>query len=84
MLAAHTELRLTDLAQLAAVPEGARDDTAAEQWVEHPELVTFLSDLHGQLSAAADAVDRAHFIHVTPSYSQLGPAGSEPSFGRAA
>jgi uncharacterized circularly permuted ATP-grasp superfamily protein/uncharacterized alpha-E superfamily protein len=84
VLAAHTELRLTDLARLAAVPDGARDDTSAEQWVEHPELVTFLSDLHGQLSAAAAAVDRAHFIHVTPSYSLLGPAGSAPSFGRAA
>jgi uncharacterized alpha-E superfamily protein len=88
VLGAHTELRLTDLARLAATPEGAREETAAEQSVEqsveHPELVTFLSDLHRQLSAAADAVDRAHFIHVTPSYSLLGPAGSEPSFGRAA
>ena len=49
-----------------------------------PSLDAFLLDLHTRLSAAADAVDHAHFVHVTPSFSLVGPAGAEPSIGRAA
>jgi uncharacterized circularly permuted ATP-grasp superfamily protein/uncharacterized alpha-E superfamily protein len=87
VLAAHTDLRLAEIGSLvrdqAAVAPVAGppiDGVTATR----PQLDAFLLDLHTRLSAAADAVDRAHFVHVTPSFSLVGPAGAEPSMGRAA
>jgi hypothetical protein len=33
---------------------------------------------------AGDAVDATHFVHVAPTFSLVGTAGSEPTMGRAA
>ena len=79
VLAAHTELRLADLSILADGAEPADGQTLARE-----ALAELLGDLHRRLSDAADAVDHAHFVHVAPTYSLVGPAGAEPSIGRAA
>jgi uncharacterized circularly permuted ATP-grasp superfamily protein/uncharacterized alpha-E superfamily protein len=76
VLAAHTELRLADLAVLAA---GAAPEAGPA--APRLELAAFLDDLHARLSAAADAVDHAHFIHVVPTHSLLGAAGAQPEIG---
>jgi hypothetical protein len=84
VLAAHTDLRLAEIGSLVAdevpVAEVAVDGITAAR----PQLDAFLLDLHARLSAAADAVDRAHFVHVTPTFSLVGPAGAQPSMGQAA
>jgi uncharacterized circularly permuted ATP-grasp superfamily protein/uncharacterized alpha-E superfamily protein len=79
VLAAHTELRLANLSVLA---DGVEPE--AERTLPRVALATLLGGLHRQLSDAADAVDRAHFVHVAPTFSLVGPAGAEPSIGRAA
>jgi uncharacterized alpha-E superfamily protein len=76
VLAAHTELRLADLAVLAA---GAAPEAGPA--APRLELAAFLDDLHARLSAAADAVDHAHFIHVVPTHSLLGAADAQPEIG---
>jgi len=40
--------------------------------------------LQDRLLRAADAVDSSHFTHLVPVFSLVGPAGTEPSIGRAA
>jgi uncharacterized circularly permuted ATP-grasp superfamily protein/uncharacterized alpha-E superfamily protein len=87
VLAAHTDLRLAEIGSLVG-DQGAVAPVAGPPidgvTATRPQLDAFLLDLHTRLSAAADAVDRAHFVHVTPSFSLVGPAGAEPSMGRAA
>jgi uncharacterized circularly permuted ATP-grasp superfamily protein/uncharacterized alpha-E superfamily protein len=86
VLAAHTDLRLAEIGSLVgdqapvvAASGPPIDGVAATR----PRLDAFLLDLHTRLAAAADAVDRAHFVHVTPTFSLVGPAGAQPSMGRA-
>lgn len=74
VLEAFTALHLADLAGLVL----ERDDGS------RPALDAFLAHLQDRLLRAADAVDRNHFVHVLPTFSLVGPAGSEPSIGRAA
>ena len=74
VLEASTMLRLADLGALAGeLRDGQR-----------PALEALLSDLHALLTRTGDTVDAEHFVHVTPSFALVGPAGSEPSIGRAA
>jgi uncharacterized alpha-E superfamily protein len=64
-----TMLRLADpsvLAQTSA--DGAR-----------PELATLLGRLVDGLLAVGAAVDSEHFVHTTPTFAFLGPAGTEPT-----
>ncbi|MFZ0385988.1 MAG: circularly permuted type 2 ATP-grasp protein [Solirubrobacteraceae bacterium] len=87
VLAAHTDLRLAEIGSLVRdqAPVGPITGPPIDGvTATRPRLDAFLLDLHTRLSAAADAVDRAHFVHVTPSFSLVGPAGAEPSIGRAA
>jgi len=86
VLAAHTDLRLAEIGSLvrdqaAVAAAGPPIDGLT---ATRPSLDAFLLDLYTRLSAAADAVDHAHFVHVTPSFSLVGPAGAQPSMGRAA
>jgi uncharacterized circularly permuted ATP-grasp superfamily protein/uncharacterized alpha-E superfamily protein len=74
VLEASTALRLGDLAELVAEQEDGRRLT----------LDAFLEHLQDRLLLAADAVDRAHFTHLVPVFSLVGPAGTDPSIGRAA
>jgi uncharacterized circularly permuted ATP-grasp superfamily protein/uncharacterized alpha-E superfamily protein len=74
VLAAYTELRLAEPALLVTPDESGR----------RPELERFLASLSERLQAAGDAVDRAHFVHVAPTYALIGAAGANPSIGRAA
>jgi uncharacterized circularly permuted ATP-grasp superfamily protein/uncharacterized alpha-E superfamily protein len=74
VLAAYTDLRLADLAAIVVPDEGGR----------RPELERFLIALLERLRAAGDAVDRAHFVHIAPTFSLLGAAGANPSIGQAA
>jgi uncharacterized circularly permuted ATP-grasp superfamily protein/uncharacterized alpha-E superfamily protein len=68
VLEASTALRLADTRALVALDERGR----------RPALEAFLAALRGQLLAAADAVDRAHFAHLLPRRSLVGPA-NEPA-----
>ena len=83
VLAAYTDLHLAEIGSLvgdvAPIAESSDGSTASR-----PRLDALLLDLHARLSAAADAIDRAHFVHVTPTFSLLGPAGAQPSMGQAA
>ncbi|HWF55250.1 MAG TPA: circularly permuted type 2 ATP-grasp protein [Solirubrobacteraceae bacterium] len=74
VLAAYTDLRLADPAALVAVDASG----------QRPELQRFLGGLLAQLTATGDAVDRAHFVHVTPTFSLVGAAGATSEIGRAA
>ncbi|HYB27561.1 MAG TPA: circularly permuted type 2 ATP-grasp protein [Solirubrobacteraceae bacterium] len=74
VLEAFTALRLSDPSVLA----GALEDNRR---VELDATVSALLDL---LLRVGDAVDRTHFVHVVPTFSLLGPAGAEPSIGKAA
>jgi uncharacterized alpha-E superfamily protein len=74
VLEASTALRLADLAALAVEQEGG----------QRSELDAFLGHLQDRLLLAADAVDREHFTHLVPMFSLVGPAGTDPSIGRAA
>jgi uncharacterized circularly permuted ATP-grasp superfamily protein/uncharacterized alpha-E superfamily protein len=74
VLEASTALRLADLATLAVEQEDG----------QRSALDAFLGTIQDRLVLAADAVDRAHFTHVVPVFSLVGPAGTDPSIGRAA
>jgi uncharacterized alpha-E superfamily protein len=74
ILEAFTELRLADPAALAA----------EDAYGRRPALDAFLGSVMDKLLRAGDAVDAAHFVHVAPTFSLIGPAGAEPSIGRAA
>jgi uncharacterized circularly permuted ATP-grasp superfamily protein/uncharacterized alpha-E superfamily protein len=74
VLEASTAVRVADLEALVAEDESGF----------RPALDGFLAGLQDTLVLAADAVDRAHFTHLVPVYSLVGPAGSDPSIGRAA
>jgi uncharacterized circularly permuted ATP-grasp superfamily protein/uncharacterized alpha-E superfamily protein len=74
VLEASTALRLADPPQLVG--------QHANGW--RPELAELLTTISGKLLEVGAAVDRTHFIHTPPSFSLVGPAGTEPSFGRAA
>jgi len=65
LLEASTALRLANTAALAEDESGHR-----------AALDAFLAQLLGKLVDAADAVDRAHFVHLLPRSSLVGPAGS--------
>jgi uncharacterized alpha-E superfamily protein len=84
VLAAHTDLRLAEISSLVGEQTPVADVTVDGIVAARPRLDAFLLDLHSRLSAAAGAVDQAHFVHVTPTFSLVGPAGAEPSMGRAA
>ena len=66
VLEASTALRLADTGALAAQDESGH----------RPALDAFLAQVRGKLLDAADAVDRAHFVHLLPRWSQVGPADS--------
>ena len=66
MLEASTALRLADTGELAAQDESGH----------RPALDAFLGELRGKLLDAADAIDRAHFVHLLPRSSLVGPADS--------
>jgi uncharacterized circularly permuted ATP-grasp superfamily protein/uncharacterized alpha-E superfamily protein len=69
VLEAHTAVRLADAAALAATdPDGRR-----------LELEAFLAAMQDTLTRVGAAVDEAHFVHLVPTFSQLGPAGAEHS-----
>jgi uncharacterized alpha-E superfamily protein len=74
VLEASTALRLADPSVLVI----EQDDGG------RPALDAFLAHLQERLLRAAEAVDRAHFAHLVPVFSLVGPAGTEPSIGRAA
>jgi uncharacterized alpha-E superfamily protein len=74
VLEASTSLRLADLATLVV----EQDDG------QRSALDAFLAHLQDRLLLAADSVDRTHFTHLVPAFSLVGPAGSDPSIGRAA
>ena len=74
VLEASTELRLADLATLVV----EHDDG------QRSALDAFLANVQDRLLLAAEAVDSAHFKHVVPVFSLVGPAGTDPSIGRAA
>jgi uncharacterized circularly permuted ATP-grasp superfamily protein/uncharacterized alpha-E superfamily protein len=69
VLEASTALRLADTGALAAQDESGR----------RPALDLFLGELRGKLLDAADAVDRAHFVHLLPRWSLVGPADAQVS-----
>jgi uncharacterized circularly permuted ATP-grasp superfamily protein/uncharacterized alpha-E superfamily protein len=74
VLEVSTTLRLADLSALVVEQDGGQRSALDE----------FLARLQDGLLLAADAVDRAHFTHLVPVYSLVGPAGADPSIGRAA
>ena len=74
VLEASTALRLADPASLVIEQDDGR----------RPALDAFLAHLQDRLLRAADAVDSSHFTHLVPVFSLVGPAGTEPSIGRAA
>jgi hypothetical protein len=49
-----------------------------------PALDALLGQLIELLRSTGDAVDRTHFVRVAPTFSQVGPAGSQPLIGQAA
>ena len=49
-----------------------------------PGLGALLRDLLDLFTQIGETVDREHFVHLTPTYALVGPAGSEPSIGKAA
>ena len=81
VLAAHTDLRLVEIGSLVGEQVPVADVGADGITGSRPRLDAFLLDLHTRLSASAEAVDRAHFVHVTPKFSLVGPAGAHPSMG---
>jgi uncharacterized circularly permuted ATP-grasp superfamily protein/uncharacterized alpha-E superfamily protein len=74
VLEASTSLQLADLSELVV----EQDDGLRSA------LDAFLDHLQERLLLAADALDRAHFTHLVPVSSLVGPAGTDPSIGRAA
>jgi uncharacterized circularly permuted ATP-grasp superfamily protein/uncharacterized alpha-E superfamily protein len=69
LLEASTALRLADTAALAEQDESGH----------RPALEALLVQLRGKLLEAADAIDRAHFVHLLPRWSLVGPADSRAS-----
>jgi uncharacterized circularly permuted ATP-grasp superfamily protein/uncharacterized alpha-E superfamily protein len=74
VLEASTALRLADPESLVIEQEDGR----------RPALDAFLAHLQETLLDAAEAVNHAHFKHPVPVFSLVGPAGTEPTIGRAA
>jgi uncharacterized alpha-E superfamily protein len=74
VLEASTMLRLADVGKLVA-------EQAHER---RPALGALLRALLDLLTQIGEAVDAEHFVHLTPTYSLVGPAGSEPTIGKAA
>ena len=74
VLGIFTDLRIADYAALV------RPDASGAR----PELDAFLGELIARLERAAEAVERAHFAHVAPTFALVGPRGANPSIGRAA
>jgi uncharacterized alpha-E superfamily protein len=74
VLEASTALRLADLTTLVVEEDDGR----------RAALDAFLGHVQDRLLLAADAVDRGHFTHLVPVFSLVGPAGADPSIGRAA
>jgi uncharacterized circularly permuted ATP-grasp superfamily protein/uncharacterized alpha-E superfamily protein len=74
VLEAYTALRLAEPAKLVREDENGR----------RPALDALLAQLQERLLAAGEAVDRHHFVHTVPTFASVGPAGAEPSIGRAA
>jgi uncharacterized alpha-E superfamily protein len=66
VLEASTALRIADTAALAKQDESGH----------RPSLDAFLTQLLDKLLEAADAIDRAHFVHLLPRWSLIGPADS--------
>jgi uncharacterized alpha-E superfamily protein len=66
VLEASTALRLADTGALAEQNGSGH----------RPALDAFLGGLRDKLVEAADAVDRAHFVHLLPRWSLVGPADS--------
>jgi hypothetical protein len=81
VLAAHTDLRLAEIGSLVGEQVPVADVTVDGVTASRPRLDAFLLDLHTRLSTAANAVDRAHFVHVTPTASFVGPVGAQPVDG---
>jgi uncharacterized alpha-E superfamily protein len=73
VLDAFTALRLADPAALAVERDGRR-----------PALDEFLATVMDRLLRAGVTVDQTHFVHLVPTFALVGPAGAEPSIGRAA
>jgi uncharacterized alpha-E superfamily protein len=73
VLEASTMLRLADIGAL----------TGTQLHGRRPALAVLLRDLLDLLSQIGEAVDSQHFVHLTPTFSLVGPAGSEPSIGQA-
>ena len=69
LLEASTALRLADSQALA------KTDASGHR----PELDAFLLSLRSKLLEAAAAVDRAHFVHLVPRWSLVGPDDSRAS-----
>jgi uncharacterized alpha-E superfamily protein len=69
LLEASTSLRLADTKALAEQDESGH----------RPALEAVLLSLRGKLLEAADAVDRAHFVHLLPRWSLVGPDDSRAS-----
>jgi uncharacterized alpha-E superfamily protein len=74
VLEASTMLRLADVGALVAEQAGTG----------RPGLGALLRDLLDLFTQIGETVDREHFVHLTPTYALVGPAGSEPSIGKAA
>jgi uncharacterized circularly permuted ATP-grasp superfamily protein/uncharacterized alpha-E superfamily protein len=71
-LEATTALRLADPSLLIW------EDSAGYR----PALAELLGRVSGLLLDAGEQVDATHFLHTSPTFSLLGPAGAEPSYGR--
>jgi len=74
VLETFTALRLADPGALVADRVDGR----------RPALDALLERLLELLRRTGEAVDSTHFVHVAPTFSLVGPAGSEPSIGKAA
>jgi hypothetical protein len=71
VLKATTELRASDPAHLILEDaDGFR-----------PALMELLESVSQSLLEAARELDATHFRHMAPSFSLLGPAGAQPSYG---
>jgi uncharacterized circularly permuted ATP-grasp superfamily protein/uncharacterized alpha-E superfamily protein len=69
LLRASTCVRLADTAELAREGEEGH----------RPSLDAFLAELHERLRETADAVDRAHFLHLLPQRSLVGAGDTRPA-----
>jgi uncharacterized circularly permuted ATP-grasp superfamily protein/uncharacterized alpha-E superfamily protein len=74
VLEASTALALADPPRLVVPDQNG--------W--RPALAELITTISGMLLDAGAAVNSTHFPHIQPSFSLVGPAGSEPTFGRSA